>query len=77
MVYRLLGSFLLFVFQILYQHGFTALTFFMALILGVLLVCLGFFIYYAIRRRKAVSPSKMNVSNEHQLKGGRVKGQWF
>ncbi|XP_052773636.1 trichohyalin-like isoform X2 [Mya arenaria] len=46
--------------SILYQHGFTALAFFMALILGVLLVCLVFFIYHFMRRKKSVSPSKAN-----------------
>lgn len=46
--------------SILYQHGFTALAFFMALILGVLLVLLGFFLYVLLRRKKSVSPSKAN-----------------
>ncbi|XP_053407084.1 trichohyalin-like isoform X2 [Mercenaria mercenaria] len=46
--------------SVLYQHGFTALAFFMAFILGILLVCLGFFIYYMIRRKKTISPTKVN-----------------
>lgn len=40
-----------------YQHGFTALAFFMAFILAILLVALVFFIYFLIHRKKSVSPS--------------------
>ncbi|KAL3864064.1 hypothetical protein ACJMK2_005770 [Sinanodonta woodiana] len=42
--------------SLFYQQGYTALAFFMALILGFLLVILGFFIYFMIRRKKMVSP---------------------
>ena len=50
-------------FQVLYEHGFTALTFFIALLLGFLLVVLGVFLYLVIcsRRKRSVSPSKYDV----------------
>ncbi|KAK3595846.1 hypothetical protein CHS0354_014668 [Potamilus streckersoni] len=44
--------------NLFYQQGFTVLSFFMALILGFLLVILGFFIYFMIRRKKMVSPDQ-------------------
>ena len=50
-------------FQVLYEHGFTALTFFIALLLGFLLVVLGVFLYLVIcsRRKRSVSPAKYDV----------------
>ncbi|KAL4231314.1 smoothened signaling pathway [Mactra antiquata] len=46
--------------NILYQHGFTALGFFMGLITGMLLIVIIFFIYYMIRRKQSVAPAKVN-----------------
>ncbi|XP_052251546.1 trichohyalin-like isoform X1 [Dreissena polymorpha] len=46
--------------SLFYKQGYTALSFFMAFILGILLVVLGFFIYHMIRRKKSISPSKAN-----------------
>ncbi|KAK7484926.1 hypothetical protein BaRGS_00023846 [Batillaria attramentaria] len=49
--------------SILYEHGFTALTFFFALLLGFLLVVLGVFLFLFIRRRRkgaSVSPTKLD-----------------
>ena len=51
--------------QIFYKHGFTALTFFFAMLLGFILVTIAAFLYFCVykrRKRSPISPSQKDVS---------------
>ncbi|KAJ8317460.1 hypothetical protein KUTeg_005364 [Tegillarca granosa] len=53
--------------NLFYQHGFTALTFFMSLLLGMVLVAVGIFIFMVIRRRQRNRTTEPSGINEKQI----------
>ncbi|XP_076436466.1 limbin-like [Babylonia areolata] len=59
--------------SVFYRHGFTALTFFLALLLGFLLVALFVFLFFFIFRRRNKSSVSPDRSDENRIKESSKK----